>query len=36
VVVGREADYHDALAAKYEFAARYPLLPVWPDPTDPR
>jgi hypothetical protein len=27
--------YHMAMAAKYEWAARYPWLPVWPDPPEP-
>ena len=27
--------WHDRLAAKYAMAARYPWLPVWPDPPRP-
>jgi hypothetical protein len=29
------ADYHENLAAKYERAARYPWLPIAPDPPEP-
>jgi hypothetical protein len=29
------ADYHASLARKYEHAARYPWLPVEPDPPEP-
>lgn len=28
--------WHDALARKYRHAARYPFLPVPPDPPEPR
>jgi hypothetical protein len=28
--------YHKELAAKYEWASRYPWLPVWPDPPEPK
>jgi hypothetical protein len=31
----RIAPYHDVLARKYERAARYPWLPVEPDPPEP-
>jgi hypothetical protein len=31
----RKADYREALALKYERAARYPWLPVEPDPPPP-
>jgi hypothetical protein len=31
----RLADYHEDLARKYERAARYPWLPVEPDPPEP-
>jgi hypothetical protein len=27
--------YHRSMKAKYRWAARYPWLPVWPDPTMP-
>lgn len=27
--------YHARMVAKYEWAARYPWLPVWPDPPEP-
>ena len=30
------ADYHEAMAAKYELAARSPWLPVDPDPPVPK
>ena len=29
------ARWHDEMQAKYEFAARYPFLPVAPDPPEP-
>ena len=29
-------EYHNGLVAKYERAARYPWLPVAPDPREPR
>jgi hypothetical protein len=29
-------NWHYMLREKYEFAARYPWLPVWPDPPEPR
>ena len=29
------ADHHASLARKYERAARYPWLPVEPDPPEP-
>ena len=32
---GRRAEYHAALARKYRHAARYPWLPVEPDPAEP-
>ena len=32
----RLADYHEAMAAKYEQAARSPWLPVDPDPPVPK
>jgi hypothetical protein len=32
--VGR-GDYHDRMSAKYERAADFPWLPVWPDPPHP-
>jgi hypothetical protein len=32
----RLADYHEDLAGKYERAARYPWLPVEPDPPEPK
>ena len=28
--------HHEAMAAKYEHAARYPWLPVEPDPPEPK
>jgi hypothetical protein len=28
--------YHRKMLAKYEWAARYPWLPVWPDPPEPK
>jgi hypothetical protein len=31
----RKAAHHEALARKYEWALRYPFLPVWPDPPEP-
>src|SRR5262249_6545254 len=31
----RRGDYHAGLQAKYERAARYPFLPVAPDPPEP-
>jgi hypothetical protein len=31
----RKAAHHGALALKYVRAARYPFLPVWPDPPEP-
>ena len=31
----RPAAYHQAMAAKYKWAARHPWLPVWPDPSEP-
>ena len=31
----RAAEYHEAMALKYERAARYPWLPVEPDPPEP-
>ncbi len=31
----RRADYHGAMRRKYERAARYPWLPVEPDPPEP-
>jgi hypothetical protein len=33
--LGRRAAYHEALAEKYRRAARYPWLPVEPDPPPP-
>jgi hypothetical protein len=27
--------WHEAMAEKYEWATRYPFLPVWPDPPEP-
>ena len=30
------AKYHDEMRLKYERAARYPWLPVSPDPTEPK
>lgn len=30
------AEYYNRLARKYEYAARYPWLPVAPDPPEPR
>jgi hypothetical protein len=32
---GRLTAYHRKMLAKYEWASRYPLLPVWPDPPEP-
>jgi hypothetical protein len=32
----RRLDYHDSLISKYERAARYPWLPVAPDPPEPK
>jgi hypothetical protein len=32
----RRADYHESLIVKYERAARYPWLPVAPDPPEPK
>lgn len=37
--IGRDVrlrDYHAAMKAKYEHAARYPWLPLAPDPPEPR
>jgi hypothetical protein len=31
----RRADYLTALASKYQHAARFPWLPVEPDPPEP-
>jgi hypothetical protein len=31
----QKAAYHAALVRKYEYAARYPWLPVLPDPPEP-
>ena len=31
----RRLAYHETMKSKYEFAARYPLLPVAPDPSPP-
>ena len=31
----RQAAYYGRMAVKYEWAARYPFLPVWPDPPEP-
>ena len=31
----RLTDFHRKMLAKYEWASRYPLLPVWPDPPTP-
>jgi hypothetical protein len=28
--------YHQAMETKYIWAARYPWLPVWPDPPEPK
>jgi hypothetical protein len=33
--VGAHSDYYAAMKAKYERAARYPFLPVAPDPPEP-
>ncbi len=30
------SEYHRSLAEKYDFAARYPWLPVRPDPPEPK
>jgi hypothetical protein len=35
VCVGAHSDYYDAMKTKYERAARYPFLPVAPDPPEP-
>jgi hypothetical protein len=35
VAEASKAEYHDSLAIKYERAARYPWLPVLPDPPEP-
>jgi len=32
----RRMEYHTAMARKYEHAARYPWLPVAPDPAEPK
>jgi hypothetical protein len=32
----RQADHHESMAVKYERAARYPWLPVDPDPPEPK
>jgi hypothetical protein len=32
---GAKADHHDLLAKKYDDAARYPWLPVEPEPPEP-
>jgi hypothetical protein len=32
----RRRDYHRAMMIKYERAARYPWLPVAPDPPEPK
>lgn len=32
----KQAAYHDSLRGKYERAARYPWLPVAPDPPEPQ
>ena len=29
-------EYHGKLVVKYDLAARYPWLPVWPDPPEPK
>jgi hypothetical protein len=31
----KRVDYHESLASKYKRAARYPFLPVKPDPPEP-
>jgi hypothetical protein len=31
----RRLAYHQQMAEKYRWAARYPWLPVWPDPAEP-
>jgi hypothetical protein len=31
----RHVTYHKTMVTKYEFAARYPWLPVWPDRAEP-
>jgi hypothetical protein len=31
----RRKQWHRTLAEKYQFAARWPFLPVWPDPPKP-
>jgi hypothetical protein len=28
--------YHEQMARKYAWAERYPWLPVWPDPPEPK
>jgi hypothetical protein len=33
--LSRMSGYHAAMARKYEYAARYPWLPVEPDPREP-
>jgi hypothetical protein len=30
------SDYHQQMLEKYAFAARYPWLPVEPDPPEPK
>jgi hypothetical protein len=34
--VPESAKYHEAMSRKYEHAARYPWLPVAPDPPEPK
>lgn len=34
--LGAESAYHRRMAESYDFAARYPCLPVAPDPLEPR
>jgi hypothetical protein len=36
VIIPRDPELYRALAAKYERAARYPWLPVAPDPPEPK
>jgi hypothetical protein len=36
ITMRRLADYCDAMRKKYELAARYPWLPVEPDPPEPQ
>jgi hypothetical protein len=32
----RRRRWHEALGRKYRFATEWPILPVWPDPPEPR